>query len=102
MTITDANFNEVLNSGKPVMVDFGASWCGPCKAIAPVVEALAEEYEGKIIIGKCDVDDNQDSAIQYRVRNVPTLLFFKDGVQVDKIVGAAPKDQIVAKLEALL
>ncbi len=84
------------------MVDFWATWCGPCRAIAPTVEQLAQEYEGKVVIGKCNVDDSQDSAMQYGVRNIPTLLFFKDGKQVDKLVGAVSKAEIAKKLDALL
>jgi len=96
VTITDANFeSEVIKSNIPVLIDFWATWCGPCKAIAPIVEDLAKEYDGKIKIGKVDVDDNQQTAIKYGVRSIPTLLLFKEGKVNDMIVGAVPKMQIV-------
>lgn len=101
--ITDQNFEqEVLKSDKPVLVDFWAVWCGPCKMIAPIVEQLADEYEGKLKVGKLDVDNNQQSAISYGVRSIPTLLLFKDGKVVDTIIGAVPKPMIVSKIEPLL
>lgn len=101
--ITDQNFEiEVLKSDKPVLVDFWAVWCGPCKMIAPIVEQLAAEYEGKLKVGKLDVDNNQQSAIKYGVRSIPTLLIFKDGKVVDTIIGAVPKPMIVNKIEPLL
>lgn len=101
--ITDSNFEqEVLKSDKPVLVDFWAVWCGPCKMIAPIVEQLAAEYDGKLKVGKLDVDNNQQSAIQYGVRSIPTLLLFKDGKVVDTIIGAVPKPMIVNKIEPLL
>ena len=103
VTITDANFeSEVIKSNIPVLIDFWATWCGPCKAIAPIVEDLAKEYDGKIKIGKVDVDDNQQTAIKYGVRSIPTLLLFKEGKVNDMIVGAVPKMQIVKKLESVL
>jgi len=98
---TDANFDqEVLKSDLPVLVDFWAVWCGPCKMIAPVVKELAKEYDGKVKIGKVDVDNNQNVSIKYGIRSIPTLLIFKDGKIVEQIVGAVPKAQIVQKLEA--
>jgi len=101
--ITDSNFeSEVIKSNIPVLIDFWATWCGPCKAIAPIVEDLAKEYDGKIKIGKVDVDDNQQTAIKYGVRSIPTLLLFKEGKVNDMIVGAVPKMQIVKKLESAL
>jgi thioredoxin 1 len=103
LTFTDSNFDsEVLKSNIPVLIDFWAEWCGPCKAIAPIVEDLAKEYEGKIKIGKVDVDNNQETAIKYGVRSIPTLLIFKDGEVSDMIIGAVPRPQIVQKLNAAL
>ena len=99
--ITDGNFkNVVLDSDKVVLVDFWASWCGPCRMIAPIVDELHEELEGKAVIGKVNVDDNSESSANYGVRNIPTLLVFKNGEVVDKLVGAVPKSQILEKLEA--
>ena len=100
--ITDANFSEVLNTDMPVLVDFWATWCGPCRALAPVIEELAQEYEGKAVVGKCNVDDCEDLPMNFGIRSIPTLLFFKNGQLVDKLVGAAPKADIAAKLDALL
>jgi len=101
--ITDNNFDtEVLNSDKPVLIDFWAVWCGPCKMIAPIVEELADEYEGKAKIGKLDVDSNQQTSIKFGVRSIPTLLLFKDGKLKDTIIGAVPKKHIVDKLNASL
>lgn len=100
---TDQNFStEVLQSDKPVMVDFWAVWCGPCKMIAPFVEELAGEFEGKAKVGKLDVDNNQETAIKYGVRSIPTVLVFKGGKVVDTIIGAVPKVQLKQKLEAAL
>jgi len=99
--ITDGNFkNVVLDSDKVVLVDFWATWCGPCRMIAPIVDELHEELEGKAVIGKVNVDDNSESSANYGVRNIPTLLVFKNGEVVDKLVGAVPKSQILEKLEA--
>ncbi|MEN8115578.1 MAG: thioredoxin [Bacteroidota bacterium] len=101
--ITDANFEElVINSDKPVMIDFWAVWCGPCRMIAPIVEEMSTEYEGKAIIGKVDVDSNPGVAMKYGIRNIPTVLFVKNGEAVDKQVGAGPKNIFTAKLDALL
>jgi thioredoxin len=103
ITVTDSNFEqEVIKSDKPVLIDFWAVWCGPCKIIAPIVEEVANEYEGKAKIGKLDVDNNQETAIKYGVRSIPTLLIFKDGKLKDTIIGAVPKGQIVQKLNAAL
>ena len=102
LQITDSNFKEILAQGKPVVMDFWAPWCGPCKMVSPIIDELAEAYEGRVIIGKCDVDENNDVAMEFGIRNIPTVLFFKDGVQVDKQVGSAPKPQYVAKIDALL
>lgn len=102
LQITDDNFESVLAEGKPVVVDFWATWCGPCKAIAPVIEALAEEYEGQVIIGKCDVDDAFDLPVKFSVRNIPTVVFLKNGEVVDKQVGAAQRSVYEEKIKALL
>jgi len=102
LVITDSNFDELLQSNKPLVVDFWAEWCGPCKMIGPIVEELAHEYEGRVIIGKMDVDDNNEITTRYGIRNIPTLLFFKDGQLVDKQVGAAQKSALAQKIEALL
>lgn len=97
--VTDANFkSEVLESKTPVLVDFWAEWCGPCKMIAPVVEELAKEYDGKLRVGKVDVDSNQQMAMQFGVRSIPTLLIFKNGRVVDQIVGAVPKRMLAEKV----
>lgn len=97
---TDANFQtEVLDSDKLSVIDFWAEWCGPCRMIGPLVEEIAKEYEGKAVVGKLNVDENGDIAMTYGVRNIPTLLIFKGGQVVDKIVGAVPKPNITKKLE---
>ena len=102
LEITDSNFQEILAEGKPVVMDFWAPSCGPCKMVGPIIDELATEYEGKVIIGKCDVDENGDVAAEYGIRNIPTVLFFKNGELVDKQVGSAPKSAYVAKIEAIL
>lgn len=97
---TDANFElEVLKSDKPVIVDFWAEWCGPCRMVGPLVEELAKEYKDKAVIGKLNVDNNPQTAITYGIRNIPAILFFKDGKVVDRQVGAVPKNVLQAKLE---
>ncbi|MFY0687612.1 MAG: thioredoxin [Cyclobacteriaceae bacterium] len=100
LEITDSNFNEVLSSDKPVLVDFWAEWCGPCKMIGPVVEELASDYDGKAVVGKVDVDSNPEVSAKFGIRSIPTLLVFKNGEIVDKQIGAVPKSVLSQKLEA--
>ncbi len=101
--VNDANFEEmVLQSDKPVLVDFWAEWCGPCRMVAPVVEELSQDYEGKLLVTKVDVDSNPETAMKFGIRNIPTILFFKGGEVVDKHVGAAPKAALAKKVDALL
>ncbi len=101
--ITDDNFKElVLNADKPVLIDLWAEWCGPCRMVGPVVDQLSEDYEGRAICGKIDVDSNPNVTVEYGVRNIPTLLFFKNGELVDKQVGAVPKAVLAGKLDDIL
>ncbi|MCH7403743.1 thioredoxin [Belliella kenyensis] len=100
--ITDSNFEEIMKSEQPILVDFWAEWCGPCKMIGPVVEELAGDYEGKAVVGKVDVDANPAVAAQFGIRSIPTLLFFKDGQIVDKQVGTTAKSVLAQKLDAQL
>ncbi len=102
LTISKENFEELIASDKPVVIDFWAEWCGPCRTIAPIIDELATEYEGQVVIGKCDVEDNDDIVGKYGVRNIPTVIFLKGGELVDKQVGAASKDAFKAKIEKLL
>ncbi len=102
VTITTENFESYLNGDLPLVVDLWATWCGPCKMIAPVISELAAEYDGKIVVGKCDVEENDDVAAEFGVRNIPTVLFFKGGKLVDKMVGAANKAKFDEKFKALL
>lgn len=101
--VNDSNFDEiVINSDKPVIVDFWAEWCGPCRMIAPAIEEIAHEYEGKAVVAKCDVDNSPGVAAKFGIRNIPTVLFFKDGKVADKQVGAVAKGNFINKLNALL
>ena len=100
--ITDANFEEILKTDKPVLVDFWAEWCGPCKMIGPVVKELAADYDGKAVIAKVNVDENPATAAQFGIRSIPTLLVFKGGEIVDKQIGAVPKAVLAGKLDAQL
>ena len=102
VTITTENFESLKNGEQPLVVDFWATWCGPCRAIAPYIAELAEEYGDKIVVGKCDVEENDDIAMEFGVRNIPTILFFKGGQLVDKFVGAASKATLDEKFKALL
>lgn len=102
LAITDKNFDELVQSGQPIVVDFWATWCGPCKQIGPIIEELASEYEGKVTIGKCDIEENDDLVAKFGIRNVPTVLFIKDGKVIDKQVGAATKNAFQDKIESLL
>ncbi|MGO1597223.1 MAG: thioredoxin [Sphingobacterium sp.] len=103
LEITDSNFDEVvLKSDKPVLVDFWAEWCGPCRLVGPLVEEIATEYEGKAVVGKVNVDHNPDISVRFGIRNIPALLFFKDGEIVDKQIGSAPKSILAEKLDKQL
>lgn len=102
VTITTENFESYKNGELPLVVDLWATWCGPCRQIAPIVSELAEEFDGKLVVGKCDVEENDDIAMEFGVRNIPTILFFKSGQLVDKFVGAASKATLTEKFQALL
>lgn len=103
LEFTESNFEElVIKSDKPVLVDFWAEWCGPCRMVAPIVEELSEEYKDKAVIGKVDVDSNPGIATKYGIRNIPTILFFKNGEVADKQVGAVPKNVLTGKLDSLM
>ena len=103
LQITDSNFEEtVLKSDKPVLVDFWAAWCGPCRMVGPIIDELSEEYEGKAVIGKVDIDSNQQYAAQFGVRNIPTVLVFKNGELVDRKVGVSSKNDYAQALDNLI
>ena len=103
LEITDSNFEEtVLKSDKPVMVDFWAAWCGPCRMVGPIIDELSEEYDGKAIIGKIDIDSNQQYAAQFGVRNIPTVLVFKDGELVERKVGVSSKNDYAEAIDKLI
>lgn len=100
--IYDNNIDEVLASPQPVLIDFWATWCGPCRMLGPTVDEIASEYEGKVVVAKCNVDDCEDVAVRFGIRNIPTLLYFKDGQLVDRSAGLVSKQDIVARLEKLI
>ena len=100
--ITNENFASLKNGQLPFVIDFWATWCGPCRMLAPIIAELAKEYEGKIVVGKCDVEENEDLAQEFAIRNIPTVLFFKGGEIVDKVVGAVSKTKLDEKFQALL
>lgn len=103
LQVTESNFDdEVLSSDVPVLIDFWAVWCGPCKMVSPIVEELATEYAGKLKVGKCDVDSNQSIAVKYGIRSIPTLLIFKDGEVAQQLIGASPKHVIKSKVDEVL
>ena len=101
LEITTNNLEELIASGKPVVIDFWAEWCGPCRMLTPIIEELAGEYENDVIIGKCNVDDNNDVSMKYGIRNIPTVIFLKGGEVVDKQVGACSKASLAEKIEKL-
>ena len=100
--LTQDNLNDTISNNDIVLVDFWAEWCGPCRTMSPIVDELAAEYEGRVVIGKCDVEENDEITMKYGVRNIPTIVFLKGGEQVDKQVGACSKDALKAKIEKLL
>ncbi len=103
MIFTDQNVHEIIESGKPVVIDFWATWCGPCMAMAPIIEKLAEEYEGKVVIGKYNIDEQNDLTTAYRIMSIPTILFFKDGKKTNiRLVGAQSRETLVEKINELL
>ena len=102
VTITSENFESLKNGDQPLVVDFWATWCGPCRMVAPIITKLAEKYDGKITIGKCDVEENEDLAAEFGIRNIPTILLFKNGDVVEKIVGAQTEAKLDEKFQSLL
>lgn len=95
--VTNTNISEILSGDKPVMIDFWATWCGPCRVVAPIIEKMAQKYGDRIVVGKCDVEENEDLTLQYNIRNIPTILFFKDGQVHDKLVGAQKESVVEEK-----
>ena len=102
VTITSENFASLKAGNLPLVVDFWATWCGPCRMVAPIITELAEEYDGKLVVGKCDVEENEDLAAEFGIRNIPTILFFKQGEVVEKVIGAQSKASLDAKFKTLL
>ena len=102
VTVTSENFESLKNGAQPLVVDFWATWCGPCRMIAPVIAELATAYDGKVTVAKCDVEECEDLAAEFGIRNIPTILFFKNGEVVDKLIGAQPKAKLEEKFQALL
>ena len=102
VTITSENFESLKNGKEPLVVDFWATWCGPCRMVGPVISKLAEKYDGKIVVGKCDIEENEDLASEFGIRNIPTILFFKGGDVVDKVVGAQSEAKLDEKFQTLL
>ena len=100
--VTSENFESLKNGAQPFVVDFWATWCGPCRMVGPIISELAEKYDGKITVGKCDIEEDEDLAVEFGIRNIPTILFFKNGELVDKLVGAQSKQKFEEKFEALL
>ena len=102
VTITNENFSTLKNGDKPLVVDFWATWCGPCRMVSPIISELAEVYDGKVVVAKCDVEENEDLAAEFGIRNIPTILFIKQGEVVDKMIGAQSKANLEAKFKSLL
>ena len=102
VTITSENFENLKNGAEPLVVDFWATWCGPCRMVSPIISKMAEKYDGKITVGKCDVEDNEELAAEFGIRNIPTILFIKNGEVVDKIVGAQSEAKFDEKFQSLL
>lgn len=100
--VTNTNISEIISGAQPVMIDFWATWCGPCRMLSPTVDDIAEEYEGKAVVAKCNVDDADEVAMQFRIRNIPTLLFFKNGELAERLVGVVSKQEIAAVLDSLM
>jgi len=100
--VTNENYESLKNGSLPLVIDFWATWCGPCRMVAPIISELAEKYDGKVVVAKCDVEEAEDVAAEFMIRNIPTVVFMKNGQVVDKLVGAASKDKFEEKLQALL